>query len=61
MKDKTIEAINEVHNHLIHQYNIELCLLEMRTHQVRQRRMENKIQRYLISYNLLFKILIIKS
>lgn len=46
MDDKTKEAINEVHKHLIHQYNVETCALEMKLHQARQRRMENKIQRY---------------
>ena len=46
MKDSTKEAIKEVHKHLIHQYNVETCALEMRTHQVRQNRMNNKVQRY---------------
>jgi hypothetical protein len=46
MKDRTKESVNDVHQYLIHRYNVELCALEMRTHQVRQRRMENKLQRY---------------
>lgn len=46
MKERTKLSVNDVHQYLIHKYNVELCALEMRTHQVRQKRMENKIQRY---------------
>jgi len=46
MKDRTKVSVNDVHQYLIHKYNIELCALEMRTHQVRQTRMDSKLQRY---------------
>jgi hypothetical protein len=46
MKDRTKVSVNDVHQYLIHKYNVELVKLEMRTHQVRQTRMDNKIQRY---------------
>ncbi len=46
MDDKTKKSVDEVHQYLIHKYNVELCLLEMKTHQARQNRMHNKIQRY---------------
>ena len=46
MQNKTKEAINEVHKHLIHKYNVETCALEMKLHEARQSRMNNKVQRY---------------
>lgn len=46
MKNRTKASVNDVHQYLIYKYNVELCVLEMRTHQVRQNRMENKLQRY---------------
>lgn len=46
MKDRTIASVNDVHQYLIYQYNIELVRLEMKTHQARQTRMNSKIQRY---------------
>lgn len=46
MDDKTKKSVDEVHQYLIRKYNVELCLLEMKTHQARQSRMDNKIQRY---------------
>jgi DNA-binding MarR family transcriptional regulator len=46
MKDRTKASVNDVHQYLIHRYNVELCALEMRTHQVRQKRMETKLLRY---------------
>ena len=46
MKDKTQVSINDVHQYLIHKYNVELVKLEMATHQARQKRMDNKVQRY---------------
>lgn len=46
MKDRTKASVNDVHQYLIHKYNVELVRLEMATHQARQKRMNNKIQRY---------------
>lgn len=46
MKKKTKVSVNDVHQYLIYKYNVEVCLLEMKTHQAKQKRIENKIQRY---------------
>lgn len=46
MKDRTKVSVNDVHQYLIYKYNVELCALEMRTHQARQNRMDTKLQRY---------------
>lgn len=46
MKDRTIASVNDVHQYLIHKYNIELVKLEMATHHARQTRMNSKLQRY---------------
>lgn len=46
MKDRTKVSVNDVHQYLIHKYNVELVKLEMATHQARQKRMDNKVQRY---------------
>lgn len=46
MKDRTKVSVNDVHQYLIHKYNIEQVRLEMKTHQALQKRMDNKIQRY---------------
>jgi len=46
MQNKTKEAIDEVHKYLIHKYNVEICALEMKLHQARQTRMDNKLKRY---------------
>ena len=37
MDKKTKKSVDEVHQYLIRKYNVELCLLEMKTHQARQK------------------------
>ena len=39
-------SVEDIHKHLLHEYRMQICKVEMAIHQARQTRMLNKVQRY---------------